>query len=114
MPLTGHHMHYFTIQQREALQRQLEARAAQLRAEVGEDAKADLDSEPEAAELALDVAELRAVEAALTRLHEPDFGLCEDCEAEIPYARLSATPIATRCVSCQARHERGAGAAVRL
>ena len=66
-------MHYFTIQQRETLQHQLEA--------------------------------------ALARLHEPDFGLCVDCNAEIPYARLSANPIATRCVSCQAKHERNAAPA---
>lgn len=104
-------MHYFTIQQREAMQRQLEARAAVLREEVGEDVKADLNAEPEAIELDLDVRELRAVEAALARLHEPDFGLCVDCDAEIPYARLSANPVATRCVRCQAKHERDAGPA---
>jgi len=102
-------MHYFTIQQRETLQHQLEARAAVLRDEVGEDVKADLNAEPEAVSLEIDVAELRAVEAALARLHEPDFGLCADCDAEIPYARLSANPTATRCVSCQAQHERDAG-----
>jgi len=34
-------------------------------------------------------------------LHEPDFGLCEDCHAEIPYARLAANPAAARCVDCQ-------------
>jgi DnaK suppressor protein len=111
MPLNAHHRHYFTIQQRETLQRQLEARAAQLREEVDEDARADLNAEPEAAELELDVAELRAVEAALTRLHEPDFGLCADCDAEIPYARLSANPTATRCLACQTQRERAAGAA---
>ena len=106
-------MHYFTIEQRETLQRQLEARAAVLREEVGEDVKADLNAEPEAVALKLDVIELRAVEAALARLHTPDFGLCEDCEAEIPYARLSANPTATRCIACQTQRERGAGPAPR-
>lgn len=104
-------MHYFTIQQRETLQQQLEARAAALREEVDADVKADLDAEPEAVELALDVAELRAAEAALVRLHEPDFGLCADCDSEIPYARLAANPVATRCVGCQAKHERNAAPA---
>ena len=113
MPLNGHHRHYFTIQQRETLQQQLEARAAQLREEVDEDARTDLNAEAEAAELELDVAELRAVEAALARLHEPDFGLCADCDAEVPYARLSANPTATRCLACQTRHERAAAAAPR-
>jgi len=67
MPLTAPHKHYFTIQQRETLQHELEA--------------------------------------ALARLHEPDFGLCVDCDAEIPYARLSSNPTATRCVACQAKFE---------
>jgi DnaK suppressor protein len=75
MPVSGSHRHYFTIEQREALQRQLED--------------------------------------ALARLHEPDFGLCVDCGADIPYARLSATPTATRCVACQTRHEQAAGGAPR-
>ncbi len=111
MPLSGHHRHYFTIQQRETLQRQLEERAAVLREEIGEESRADLNSEPEAAELELDVAELRAVEASLARLHEPDFGLCVDCDAEIPYARLSANPTAIRCLACQTQHEQAAAPA---
>jgi len=110
MPLSGTHRHYFTIEQRETLQHQLEARAAVLRGEIDEEAKANLNAEPAAAELERDVNELRAVEDALVRLHEPDFGLCVDCEAEIPYARLSANPVATRCVACQTRHEQAPGA----
>lgn len=102
MPLTAHHRHYFTIEQRETLQHQLDRRAAELRAAI------------EIAALEREVRELRAVEAARNRLHEPDFGLCADCEAEIPYARLSANPTATRCVGCEAQHERGAATAPRL
>ena len=100
-------MRYFTIEQRESLQRQLEARAAALREEVGEDVGADLNAEPEAAALERDVEELRAVEAALARIHQPDFGLCVDCGGEIPFSRLAASPVANRCIACQARHERG-------
>jgi DnaK suppressor protein len=107
-------MHYFTIEQREMLQRQLEARAAALREEIGDDVRADLNAEPEAVALELDVAELRAVEAALARVHTPEFGLCEDCNAEIPFSRLSANPAATRCVGCQAQRERASKPAARL
>jgi DnaK suppressor protein len=136
MPLTGHHMHYFTIQQREALQHQLDQRAAELREqiatalratgteaaeglanhieEVDDEPIADLESAIEIAALEREVRELRAVESARKRLHEPDFGLCEDCDVEIPYARLSANPTAVRCVKCQAAHERGAAPAPRL
>jgi len=136
MPLTTPHKHYFTIEQRESLQRELDRRAAQLREEIaaalratgGEQALglanhleeiddepvADLESALEIAALEREVRELRAVESARKRLHEPDFGLCEDCEAEIPYARLSANPTATRCVGCQSRQERGAATGPRL
>lgn len=48
---------------------------------------------------------LRALEVAAKHLDEPDFGLCEDCGANIPAARLIANPVATRCVACQERFE---------
>jgi DnaK suppressor protein len=100
------HRRYLTIQQRESLQRLLEERAATLRDEIGEDRMADLNAEPEVAALERDVVELREIEAAQGRVHEPDFGLCVDCEADIPFARLEANPSAKRCVACQARAER--------
>jgi phage/conjugal plasmid C-4 type zinc finger TraR family protein len=102
------HRRYLTIQQRETLQRLLEERAAALREEIGEDRLADLNAEPGVATLERDVVELREVEAALARVHEPDFGLCADCDADIPFARLEASPSATRCVACQALAERRA------
>ncbi len=85
-------MRYLTIEQRESLQRQLSDRAAALRDEI--------------AELERDVRELREVDAALGRLHTPDFGVCTDCGSVIPYSRLSAEPSATRCLSCQKKAER--------
>ena len=99
------HRRYLTIQQRDTLQQLLQGRAAALRGEIGEDRLADLNAEPEAAALERDVVELREVEAGLARVHEPDFGLCIDCEADIPFARLEANPSASRCVACQARAE---------
>lgn len=129
-------MHYFTIEQRETLQRRLDQHAAELREaiatalratgneqaaglanhleEIDDQPVADLESAIEIAALEREVRELRGVESARRRLHEPDFGLCEDCEAEIPYARLSANPTAIRCISCQTQHERGSGPAPRL
>lgn len=134
--MTEHHRHYFTIEQRETLQRQLEQRAVELREaiatalratgndraaglanhleEIDDAPVADLESAIEIAALEREVRELRAVESARQRLHEPGFGLCEDCEAEIPYARLSANPAAIRCIGCQTQHERGSGPAPRL
>jgi DnaK suppressor protein len=99
-------MRYLTIEQREALQHALERRGAQLRGEVREDLQADLNAEPEVAALERDAVELQQVEAALARLHQPGFGLCLDCKAEIPYVRLQASPIAIRCLGCEQAHER--------
>jgi DnaK suppressor protein len=42
---------------------------------------------------------------------EPElFGLCEECEEEIPWARLEAVPHATLCAACQAKHDPQRGA----
>ncbi|MDW8324480.1 MAG: TraR/DksA family transcriptional regulator [Burkholderiales bacterium] len=59
-----------------------------------------------AARLDHEIRQLRELDAALTRLDAPDYGLCQDCGAPIPTARLIANPAALRCVHCQQRHER--------
>lgn len=121
-------MRYLTIEQRETLQAWLNFRAAVLRREIAgalrrsggegaislanhmeeidDEAVADLESSIEIAEIQRDVRELREVERARTRLHEPDYGVCTDCGADIPFSRLSANPTATRCIGCQGRAER--------
>jgi DnaK suppressor protein len=98
-------MRYFTLEQRESLQRWLEDRAAVLRAELGSDLKEDLNAEPELAAARRDADELRDIEQALARLHEPDFGTCSRCGADIPYTRLKANPVARLCLGCQNRQE---------
>lgn len=100
------HRRYLTIEQRENLQRLLVARAAELRVEIGEDRLENLNAEPVAISFERDILELLGIEAALNRLHEPDFGLCADCGADIPYARLEARLGATRCDACQASAKR--------
>ncbi len=59
-----------------------------------------------AARMDHEVRALQAMEEAAGRLDSPDFGVCEDCGAHIPAARLVANPTATRCIACQDRHER--------
>jgi RNA polymerase-binding transcription factor DksA len=52
--------------------------------------------------------------SAERRLQSGDYGCCEDCGATIGFARLSASPAASRCVACQgAREQAGRGAATR-
>ena len=119
-------MHYLTIEQRESLQAALSARADELRAAIGDaldpegegkhsltdhredtddDAVVDLESSMEAEALERHSMELRGVEDALKRLHTPDYGECVDCSEDIPFVRLQANPMATRCTACQTRYE---------
>lgn len=116
-----------TQSDRETLQRfareWLTRRQADLRVEVGAAMQVEavperevLDQKDEADEKALadvasaeverDLAELRAVQAALKRLDEGRWGLCLDCEEPIDPRRLQVQPAALRCAACQARHER--------
>lgn len=45
---------------------------------------------------------LTDVEAALAKMDEGTYGVCEVCEQEIPEARLEARPLSVRCVRCAA------------
>ncbi len=56
----------------------------------------------------LELRELGDVSAALHRLQRGGYGVCADCEAEIPFDRLKAEPWALRCVACEGAHERKA------
>ena len=123
---------YLTIEQRETLAGQLHALIARLRAEIAEalrqrgtdeatgeapglanhleeiddDAVADLETSLEIAAVERDARELGEAEEALQRLHTLDYGTCVECREEIPYNRLHASPLALRCVRCQAEFER--------
>ncbi len=52
-----------------------------------------------------ETAELGAASQALARLREGTYGLCADCDAEIPFDRLKAEPWALRCVACETARE---------
>jgi RNA polymerase-binding transcription factor DksA len=66
------HYHYFTLEQRDALEKLLRSRIR---------AKAELD-------------------AALERLHQPDYGVCIECGKDIDFVRLEADPDALHCGDC--------------
>ncbi|EGB15697.1 transcriptional regulator, TraR/DksA family [Pseudodesulfovibrio mercurii] len=53
------------------------------------------------------VARIREMEAALKRLSQADYGVCEECGEEIGVARLKANPSARLCVHCQSAMEDG-------
>ena len=52
------------------------------------------------------VTELRAIEAAQSRIRNGTYGTCIDCGGEIGFDRLSAYPIAERCIQDQDRVEK--------
>lgn len=49
---------------------------------------------------------IRNIDEALMRLNDGEYGICEDCEEEIPLGRLKAMPFARLCVKCKADLEK--------
>ena len=54
--------------------------------------------------------ELKSIDAALERLEDKTFGICEVCDKKITKARLMARPYAKLCLGCQQMEELEAGA----
>lgn len=52
-----------------------------------------------------EMAELAAIDAALTRIEADTYGQCTDCGVDIAAARLQASPEAPRCIHCQEKVE---------
>ena len=50
---------------------------------------------------------LREVNAALARIADGSYGICENCEGEIKPKRLEAVPWARFCVECQEQMDPG-------
>ena len=47
----------------------------------------------------------RRIDEALQRLEKGTYGSCEECDEEIPAARLAALPFAKLCITCQELQE---------
>jgi DnaK suppressor protein len=50
--------------------------------------------------------QLAEVDAALARLSNGEYGVCEQCEEEIEPGRLEALPWARRCFQCESQFEK--------
>ncbi len=50
---------------------------------------------------------LDAIEAALERIEDGNYGVCEECATKIPKTRLNAIPYASHCVKCAEIAQRG-------
>jgi DnaK suppressor protein len=64
--------HYLTLEQRAALEQRLRASSA----------------------------DEHSLQAALQRLHQPDYGVCIECGKDIAFVRLEADPGALHCGAC--------------
>lgn len=109
-----------TLQDREArLRAEVEAtrargagdptRVAREATDRGEDAESQVELGMNDAEVARDVAELREIGEALSRLDAGRYGLCKDCDEPIDERRLAAESFAIRCTACQGRFELARG-----
>jgi DnaK suppressor protein len=50
--------------------------------------------------------ELLQIDNSLARIEAGTFGICEECDAEIPVKRLRVRPDATLCLYCQEAYEK--------
>lgn len=50
---------------------------------------------------------LGRIEAALERIEDGTYGVCEECGVKIPKQRLNAIPFAAMCVKCASQYEQG-------
>jgi DnaK suppressor protein len=74
--------------------------------DTGDASVADMLADMGAAQIYRHVQELRDIEAAQAQLRAGTYGICIDCGMEIAYERLTAQPVAKRCVQCQSKRER--------
>jgi DnaK suppressor protein len=49
---------------------------------------------------------LHNIDEALLKIEEGEYGICEECEEEIPIGRLKVMPFARYCVRCKADIEK--------
>ncbi len=49
--------------------------------------------------------EIFEIQAALERMDKEEFGICEDCDEQIPRKRLESSPTAKFCITCKIANE---------
>jgi RNA polymerase-binding protein DksA len=82
--------------------------------EASRDSNADDEHDPEGSTIAFERSQVGAlvdqarthlaeVDAALARVEDGTYGVCESCGAQIAPERLEARPVARRCITCASR-----------
>lgn len=99
-------------QRRTALRRTLKEHRSMIAVNsrsVGDRIDAALDAEQDELDSQLatvESRELAAIDEALKRIRDGQYGLCDGCDKPIPAARLQALPYTTLCIRCQRDEER--------
>src|SRR5215470_12890488 len=97
--------------QQQLLQRIFDMEDTMLAMDADRDIERTDRVQEEAAEVALTALdeqgrrEMAAIQAALARLDAGTYGICDTCGETSSAARLTAMPMAHRCVACQERLE---------
>lgn len=50
---------------------------------------------------------IRKIQAAIQRIEDGSYGVCEECGEEISIPRLKARPVTKLCINCKSRQEEG-------
>ena len=48
---------------------------------------------------------IQKIKTALEKIQEGTFGVCENCEEDISFARLKARPVTSYCIHCKSKLE---------
>jgi len=74
--------------------------------DIEEESVADMLVDLQLASMDRHIEEIRDIDAALIRIAKRSYGTCSDCGDAIDEKRLQAYPTASRCLDCQALHEK--------
>jgi DnaK suppressor protein len=91
---------------RRAVEEQVQQKIRAFRDMTNVETTRDLSADPAPEDLDFALVQMQAltlenITGALARLRAGDYGICPECDEEIPEKRLRALPFATRCLPCQ-------------
>ena len=73
--------------------------------DAGDRSEADLETDTTISMAQRHAAELQEIDAALARIADGSYGVCEECGGNIGAPRLEAQPTARLCIACQEQVE---------
>ena len=74
--------------------------------DAGDESVLRMNTDLDIQEASRDLEELNNIDAALRRMDEGSYGLCEECGQEIGFPRLQVQPTALRCIADQEKYEK--------